>query len=145
MEWGGEGLGTGFSSSPEDDVWSCPAFIFVCFGCLAILCFFRIIREERFFWVEYVDFQSSLQLPTSSHLRERDKMLLRAILCGSVWNGFLLGKAKKENVPCRYCGKRYGDGHLFWECTFSPPSCTLGSFPNLPLLCPLTVASGPDV
>ena len=45
-------------------------------------------------------------------------MLLRAILCGDVWNGFLLGKAKKEDVPCRFCGKRDGDGHLFWECTF---------------------------
>ena len=55
---------------------------------------------------------------TSSHLRERDKMLLRAILCGGVWNGFLLGKAKKEDVPCRFCGKRDGDGHLFWECSF---------------------------
>ena len=32
-----------------------------------------------------------------------------------VWNGFLLGKAKKENVPCRFCGIMDGDGHLFWE------------------------------
>ena len=23
-------------------------------------------------------------------------------------------------VPCRFCGKRDGDGHLFWECTFPP-------------------------
>ena len=45
-------------------------------------------------------------------------MLLRVILCGGVWNGFLLGKAKKEDVPCRFCGKRDGDGHLFWECSF---------------------------
>ena len=35
-----------------------------------------------------------------------------------VWNGFLLGKAKKEDVPCRFCGQKDGDGHLFWECTF---------------------------
>ena len=70
-----------------------------------------------------MDFQGSLQLLTSSHLRERDKMLLRALLCGGVWNGFLLGKAKKEDVPCRFCGQKDGDGHLFWECTFSllPP------------------------
>ena len=40
---------------------------------------------------------------------------------GGVWNGFLLGKAKKEDVPCRFCGKRHGDGHQFWECPFSPP------------------------
>ena len=41
-------------------------------------------------------------------------------MCGGAWNGFLLGKAKKEDVPCRFCGKRDGDGHLFWECTFPP-------------------------
>ena len=29
-----------------------------------------------------------------------------------------LAKPKKEDVPCRFCGKRDGDGHLFWECTF---------------------------
>ena len=69
---------------------------------------------------EYSDFQGSLQLHTSSHLRERDKMLLRVILCDCVWNGFLLGKAKKEDVPCWCCGKGYGDGHSFWECTFPP-------------------------
>ena len=75
--------------------------------------------ERKGFWgVQYADFKGSLQLLTSSHLRERDKMLLRAILCGGVWNGFLLGKAKKEDVPCRFCGKRDGDGHLIWECTF---------------------------
>ena len=35
-----------------------------------------------------------------------------------VWNGFLLGMAKKDDFPCCFCGKRDGDGHLFWECTF---------------------------
>ena len=45
------------------------------------------------------------------------KMLLKAILCGRVWNGVLLGKAKKEDVPCRFCGKS-----LFGECTFLPSS-----------------------
>ena len=47
-------------------------------------------------------------------------MLLRAILCGGAWNGFLLGQAKKEYVPCRFCGEKDGDGHLFWEGTFPP-------------------------
>ena len=46
--------------------------------------------------------KGSLQLLNSTHLRDRDKMLLRAILCGGVWNGFLLGKARKEDVPCRF-------------------------------------------
>ena len=39
---------------------------------------------------------------------------------GEVWNGFLFGKAKKEDVPCRFCWKRDGDGHLFFECPFTP-------------------------
>ena len=48
-------------------------------------------------------------------------MLSRAILSGGVWNGFLLGRAKKDDVPCRFCGGRDGDGHFFfWECTFPP-------------------------
>ena len=85
---------------------------------------FRVIAQlaERkgFRGVQFADFQGSLQLLTSSHLRDRDKMLLRAILCGGVWNGFLLGQAKKEYVPCRFCGKKDGDGHLFLECTFPP-------------------------
>ena len=47
-------------------------------------------------------------------------MLLRAILSGGVWNGFLLSKVKKEDVPCRFCGAPDNDGHLFGDCTFSP-------------------------
>ena len=31
-----------------------------------------------------------------------------------------MGKAKKDDVPCRFCGQGVGDGHLFWECTFPP-------------------------
>ena len=44
-----------------------------------------------------------------------------------VWNRFLLGKAKKEDVPCRFCGKRDGDGHLFWECPSPLPSSMFGN------------------
>ena len=105
---------------------------------------FAKLSERKGFWsVEFADFQGSLQLLTSSHLRERDKMLLRAIFCGRVWNGFLLGKAKKEDVPCRFCGKRDGDGHLFWECPFHPSSM-FGNFLNLLILCPLIAANGHD-
>ena len=49
-------------------------------------------------------------------------MLLRAILSGGVWNGFLLGWAKKEDVPCRFCGGRDGDGQ-FGVCLSLLPSC----------------------
>ena len=81
-----------------------------------------------------VDIYGSHQLLVSSHLRERDKMLLRAILSGGVWNGFLLGKVKKEDVPCRFCGAPDNDGHLFWDCTF-PPFVELRNQPEfLPLM-----------
>ena len=84
--------------------------------------FSKLSERKGFRGVEFADIKGSLQLLNSTHLRDRDKMLLRAILCGGVWNGFLLGKARKEDVPCRFCGKRDGDGHLFWECSFAPPS-----------------------
>ena len=66
-----------------------------------------------------VDIYGSHQLLVSSHLRERDKMLLRAILSGGVWNGFLLSKVQKEDVPCRFCGAPDNDGHLFGGLYFS--------------------------
>ena len=82
--------------------------------------FSKLSERKGFSGVEFADLKGSLQLLNSTHLRDRDKMLLRAILCGGVWNGFLLGKARKEDVPCRFCGKKDGDGHLFWECSFPP-------------------------
>ena len=44
--------------------------------------FARLSERKDFLGVEFADFQGSLQLVTSSHLRERDKKLLRAIF---VW------------------------------------------------------------
>ena len=67
-----------------------------------------------------LDVHGSLQLLNSSHVRERDKALLRSIMVGGVWNGFLLGKVRGQVVPCQFCGAPDGDGHLFWECTFPP-------------------------
>ena len=43
-----------------------------------------------------LDFRGSMQLLHSSHVRDRDKALLRAILSGGVWNGFLLGKVSAD-------------------------------------------------
>ena len=80
------------------------------------------------------DWDGSLKLLLSSHVRERDKALLRAILVGGVWNGFLLGRMRGEDVPCRFCGGVDGDGHLFWECSF-PPLVELRNCPEfLPLV-----------
>ena len=62
-----------------------------------------------------LDVHGSLQLFNTSHVRERDKALLRS----GVWNGLLLGRVRGQAVPCRLCGE-HGVGHLFGECTFPP-------------------------
>ena len=67
-----------------------------------------------------LDVHGSLQLLNSSHARERDKALLRSIMVGGVWNGFLLGRVRSQVLTCQFCGALDGDGHLFWECTFLP-------------------------
>ena len=50
-----------------------------------------------------LDIHGSLQLLNSSHVRERDKALLRTVMVGGVWNGFLLGGVRGQIVPCRFC------------------------------------------
>ena len=50
LGWGGEGLGSGFSSSIEDDDGSCSAFLIVYFGCLAVLYFCQVARAEGVCW-----------------------------------------------------------------------------------------------
>ena len=67
-----------------------------------------------------MDIRGSLQLLSSSHVREMDKALLRSIMVGGVWNGFLLGRVRGQVVPCPFCGAPDGDGHLFGERTFPP-------------------------
>ena len=62
-----------------------------------------------------------LMVPCSSStltMFGRDKALLRGILVGGVWNGFLLEKVKGQRVPCRFCGGTDSDRHLFGECPF---------------------------
>ena len=38
----------------------------------------------------WLDLDGTLQLLNSDHVRERDEALLRSILVGGVWNGFVL-------------------------------------------------------
>ena len=63
-----------------------------------------------------LDLDGTLQLLYSGHVRERDKALLRGILVGGVWNGFLLRKVKGQRVPCRFCGGADGGlGSGWWS------------------------------
>ena len=79
-----------------------------------------LCSRRRFGSGPLLDVHGSLQLGNSSHVRERDKALLRCIMVGGVWNGLLLNKIRRLPVPCRLCGAPDGDGHLFGECTFPP-------------------------
>ena len=54
--------------------------------------FAKLSERQGFLGGEFSDFHGSLQLLTSSHLRERDKMLLRAILCEG-------GEGGLERIP----------------------------------------------
>ena len=84
--------------------------------------FVKLSEREGFRFVQFAVFSRIFETACLFPPEGMRKMLLRAILFGGVWNGILLGKAKKEDAPCRFCGTRDGGGHLFWECTFSPPS-----------------------
>ena len=41
-----------------------------------------------------LDVSGTLQFLNSDHVRERDKALLRGVLVGGVWNGFLLERSR---------------------------------------------------
>ena len=81
---------------------------------LGLVCLYLVI------WLALFSISGSLQLLNSSHVRERDKALLRAIMVGGVWNCFLLSRVRGQAVPCRFCGAPDNDGHLFRDCPFPP-------------------------
>ena len=85
---------------------------------------------------------SWLLAASSSHVRERDKALLRTIMVGGVWNGFLLSHVRGQAVPCRFCGAPDNDCHLFWDCPF-PPLVEIRESPEFHDLIRLDKASWP--
>ena len=99
-------------------LFSISRLLFLMLGVIRSLLIFAAGRGFR--GGPLLDVHGSLQLLTSSHVRERDKALRRSIMVGGVWNGLLLGRVRGQAVPCRFCGAPDGDGHLFWECTFPP-------------------------
>ena len=66
-------------------------------GVIGLLLTFASVKV--FVVTPFLDVHGSLQLLNSSHVRERDKALLRAIMVGGVWNGFLLGRIRGQPVP----------------------------------------------
>ena len=101
--------------------------------------FAGLSERKGFRGVEFADLKGSLQLLNST----RDKMLSRAILCGRVWNGFLLGKARKEDVPCRFCGKRDGGGHFFFGSVLFIPLQHVRDLPEFAFLVSLDRSNWP--
>ena len=80
------------------------------------------LRRRGFGEVNLLIFKSSLQLLNSTHLRERDEILLRAILCGVCLERIpYLVRPRRKTFLVVFVVKRDGDGHLFWECPFHPP------------------------
>ena len=45
--------------------------------------------------------------------------MLRTIMVGGVWIGFLLGYVRGQTIPCRFCGTQ-NMSHLFLDCPFPP-------------------------
>ena len=82
------------------------------------------LSERKGFWgVEFADLQGSLQLLTSSHLRERDKMLLRAILCGVFGTDSFLARPRRKTFLVDFVAK----GMVMVTCSgsvLSPPACS---------------------
>ena len=65
------------------DAWRCKVSVDLC-------------GRQGFRGGPLLDVRGSLQLLNSSHVRERDKALLRSIMVGGVWNGFLLGRVRHQ-------------------------------------------------
>ena len=53
-----------------------------------------LCSREGFHGGSLLDIFGSLQLLNSTHFRERDKALLRSVMVGGVWNGFLLSRVR---------------------------------------------------
>ena len=67
-----------------------------------------------------LDIHGSLQLLTSSHVRDRDKGLLRSIMVGGVWNGYLLGKVRGSLFHGGFVVRLMAMDTSFGECPFPP-------------------------
>ena len=84
----------------------------VLFLMLGVQSLSKSLEKEGFRGRPLLDIQASQQFLVSSHVRERDKGLLRGTLTG-------LGHVRGEIVPYWFCGFVDGDG-LFWDCPYPP-------------------------
>ena len=86
---------------------------------------FAKLSERKGFWRgEFADLKGSLQLLTSSHLRERDKMLLRAILCGGFGTDFFLVRPRRKMFHVVFVGRGMVMVTCFGSVPFTPSTCS---------------------
>ena len=85
-------MGSGFSSSSQDDCWAYSAFLFFYSGCLA----FQLADRKGFRSVEFADFQGSLQRLTSSHLRNEIKCCYEPFCAGEFGTDSFLARPRKK-------------------------------------------------
>ena len=67
-----------------------------------------------------LDVLGSLQLLNSAHVTKRDKALLRSVVVGSVWSGFLLGRVRVSPCHVGAVVLQMVMVIFFCECTFPP-------------------------
>ena len=83
---------------------------------------FARLSERKGFWcVEFDDLKGSLQLLNLTHLRDRDKMLLRAILCvGEFGMDSFLVKLRRKTFHVVFAGRKMVMDIYFGNVLFSP-------------------------
>ena len=83
----------------------------------------KLSERRGFLGGEFADFQGSLQLLTSSHLRERDKMLLRTILCGEFGTGSFLARPRRKMFLVVFKVREMVMDACFGSVCSLPPAC----------------------
>ena len=101
----------------------------------------KLAEKRGFLGAEFSDFQGSLQQLTSSHLRERDILLLRAILCEGFGTDSFLARPRRKTFLVDFVVKGMVMATYSGSVLFSPFSM-FGIFLSSLLLCPLIAASG---
>ena len=105
--------------------------------------FSKLSERKGLRGVEFADLKGSLQLLNSTHLRDRDKMLLRAILCGEYGTDSFLVKPGRKMFHVVFAGRGMVMDIYFGNVPFSPFSMCAISL-NFHFLCLWIVVSGLD-
>ena len=105
---------------------------------------FSLLSERKGFrGVQFADLKGSLQLLNSTHLRDRDKMLLRAILCGEFGTGSFLARPRRKTFLVVFVGKKMVMDIYFGSVLFPRFSMYVTCL-SLHSSCPSIVVSGQD-